>query len=125
MLLDGCGARRVPSIFDSTPCCKTRWMVKTVTLAALSKDEPVLLYFWASWVRRFAASSTPEVRRSCVRKGKRMTIALPGNEAEVSRWLSRKGVDFPVINDANRAHFRSWRFSSVTPTLVVNVTKVG
>jgi hypothetical protein len=48
-----------------------------------------------------------------------MTIALrSGSEAEVSRWLARKGVDFPVINDADGALSRSWEVS-VTPTLVV------
>lgn len=48
-----------------------------------------------------------------------MTVALrSGDDAEVARWLARKGVDFPVVNDANGALSAGWEIS-VTPTLVV------
>ena len=61
----------------------------------------------------------PEVDRLRSEGENVMTIALrSGNEAEVSRWLLRKGVEFPVINDANGAISHSWAIS-VTPTLVV------
>jgi thiol-disulfide isomerase/thioredoxin len=83
------GARR--SLFDSTPLQTLDG--ETVTLAALSKDEPVLLYFWASWcgVCRF---TTPEVARLRSEGENVMTIALrSGNEAEVAgccvkAWIS-------------------------------------
>lgn len=116
LLMDVWRAPQLPASFDSTLLQTLDG--ETVTLAALSKDEPVLLYFWASWcgVCRF---TTPEVARLRSEGENVMTIALrSGNEAEVSRWLSRKGVDFPVINDANGAISRSWAIS-VTPTLVV------
>ena len=116
LLMDAWRAPQLPASFDSTPLQTLDG--ETVTLAALSKDEPVLLYFWASWcgVCRF---TTPEVDRLRSEGENVMTIALrSGNEAEVSRWLLRKGVEFPVINDANGAISRSWAIS-VTPTLVV------
>ena len=48
-----------------------------------------------------------------------MTIALrSGNDGEVSRWLSRKRVTFPVVNDSGGEISRNWEIS-VTPTLVV------
>jgi len=67
-----------------------------------------------------AATSVTNVNAQSVTEGENvMTIALrSGNEAEVSRWLLRKGVEFPVINDANGAISHSWAIS-VTPTLVV------
>ena len=105
LLMDAWRAPQLPASFDSTPLQTLDG--ENVTLAALSKDEPVLLYFWASWcgVCRF---TTPEVARLRSEGENVMTIALrSGNEAEVSRWLSRKGVDFPVINDANGAISRS------------------
>jgi thiol-disulfide isomerase/thioredoxin len=101
MLLMDAWRAAAPCLFDSTPLQTLDG--ETVTLAALSKDEPVLLYFWASWcgVCRF---TTPEVARLRSEGENVMTIALrSGNEAEVSRWLLRKGVEFPVINDANGA----------------------
>ncbi|TKV20747.1 protein disulfide oxidoreductase [Citrobacter sp. TBCS-14] len=116
LLMDAWRAPTLPTAFDSTPLQTLEG--ETVTLAALSQQEPVLLYFWASWcgVCRF---TTPDVAR-LQREGENvMTIALrSGSEAEVSRWLSRKGVDFPVINDADGTLSRSWEVS-VTPTLVV------
>ena len=106
LLMDAWRAPQLPASFDSTPLQTLDG--ETVTLAALSKDEPVLLYFWASWcgVCRF---TTPEVDRLRSEGENVMTIALrSGNEAEVSRWLLRKGG----------AISRSWAIS-VTPTLVV------
>ena len=48
-----------------------------------------------------------------------LTIALrSGDEQTIARWLARKGISFPVVNDANGALSRSWDIS-VTPTLIV------
>ena len=116
LLMDAWCAPQPPASFDSTPLQTLDG--ETVTLATLSETKPVLIYFWASWcgVCRF---TTPEVARLRSEGENMLTIALrSGSEAEVSRWLSRKCVDFPVINDANGAISRSWDIS-VTPTLVV------
>ena len=47
LLMDAWRAPQLPASFDSTPLQTLDG--ENVTLAALSKDEPVLLYFWASW----------------------------------------------------------------------------
>ncbi len=91
---------------------------ETVTLASISEERPVLLYFWASWcgICRF---TTPDVARLQSEGESVMTIALrSGNDGEVSRWLSRKRVTFPVVNDSGGEISRNWEIS-VTPTLVV------
>ncbi|HEE0080731.1 TPA: protein disulfide oxidoreductase [Citrobacter youngae] len=116
LLMDAWRAPQLPVAFDSTPLQTLDG--ENVTLASLSKEDPVLIYFWASWcgVCRF---TTPEVARLYSEGENVITIALrSGNEAEVTSWLARKGVDFPVINDADGTISRSWDIS-VTPTLVV------
>lgn len=50
LLMDAWRAPQLPASFDSTPLQTLDG--ETVTLAALSKDEPVLLYFWGELVRR-------------------------------------------------------------------------
>ncbi|NDO80660.1 protein disulfide oxidoreductase [Citrobacter sp. NCU1] len=116
VLVDAWRAPQLPSSFDSTPLQTVDG--ETVTLAKLSAEKPVLLYFWASWcsICRF---TTPDVARLQREGGNVMTIALrSGSEADVSRWLARKNVTFPVINDASGEISRRWEIS-VTPTLVI------
>lgn len=116
VLVDAWRAPQVPPSFDSTPLQTVDG--ETVTLAKLSEEKPVLLYFWASWcgVCRF---TTPDVARLHQEGVNVMTIALrSGSEADVSRWLTRKNVTFPVINDASGEISRRWEIS-VTPTLVI------
>lgn len=63
--------------------------------------------------------TTPDVARLQSEGESVMTIALrSGNDGEVSRWLSRKRVTFPVVNDSGGEISRNWEIS-VTPTLVV------
>lgn len=109
ILLDVWRSPQMPAMFDSTPLH---------TLASISEERPVLLYFWASWcgICRF---TTPDVARLQSEGESVMTIALrSGNDGEVSRWLSRKRVTFPVVNDSGGEISRNWEIS-VTPTLVV------
>lgn len=116
VLVDAWRAPQVPPSFDSTPLQTVDG--ETVTLAKLSEEKPVLLYFWASWcgVCRF---TTPDVARLHQEGVNVMTIALrSGSESDVSRWLTRKNVTFPVINDASGEISRRWEIS-VTPTLVI------
>lgn len=115
-LVDAWRAPQVPPAFDSTPLQTVDG--ETVTLAKLSEEKPVLLYFWSSWcgVCRF---TTPYVARLHQEGVNVMTLALrSGSEADVSRWLTRKNVTFPVINDASGEISRRWKIS-VTPTLVI------
>ena len=116
ILLDVWRSPQMPAMFDSTPLHTLDG--ETVTLASISEERPVLLYFWASWCGtcRF---TTPDVARLQSEGESVMTIALrSGNDGEVSRWLSRKRVTFPVVNDSGGEISRNWEIS-VAPTLVV------
>ena len=47
LLLDVWRSPQMPAMFDSTPLHTLDG--ETVTLASISEERPVLLYFWASW----------------------------------------------------------------------------
>ncbi|POT57805.1 protein disulfide oxidoreductase [Citrobacter amalonaticus] len=116
ILMDAWRAPQVPPAFGSTALPTLDG--ETVTLASLSEERPVLLYFWASWcgICRF---TTPDVARLHAEGENVMTIALRSGDAQtVMHGLARKGVVFPVVNDASGALSRSWAIN-VTPTLVV------
>ncbi|TNV13116.1 protein disulfide oxidoreductase [Buttiauxella sp. B2] len=116
VVMDMWRAPKMPATFDSTPFHTLDG--KTVTLNALSEERPLLLYFWASWcaVCRY---TTPSVAQLVSEGENVMTIALrSGDPQEVSRWLVRKKVQLPVVNDASGELSRNWQIG-VTPTLVV------
>jgi thiol-disulfide isomerase/thioredoxin len=116
VVMDMWRAPKMPATFDSTPLQTLDGQY--VTLNALSEERPLLLYFWASWcaVCRY---TTPSVAQLVGEGENVMTIALrSGDPQEVSRWLARKQVQLPVVNDASGELSRNWQIG-VTPTLVV------
>ncbi|WP_431221555.1 protein disulfide oxidoreductase [Serratia sp. L9] len=89
-----------------------------VSLAQLSQDKPLLVYFWASWcgVCRF---TTPYVARLAANGGNVLTVALrSGNNQQVEQWLAHKKLRLPVVNDERGALAAQWQIG-VTPTIVV------
>lgn len=91
---------------------------KTVDLAAMSHDRPLLVYVWASWcgVCRF---TTPSVAKIAEQGGNVVSVAMrSGDDATLREWLARKHYALPTINDADGRLTRSWQIQ-VTPTLVI------
>jgi thiol-disulfide isomerase/thioredoxin len=89
-----------------------------VSLAQLSQDKPLLVYFWASWcgVCRF---TTPYVAKLVANGGNVMTVALrSGNDQQVEQWLAAKKLQLPVVNDEQGKQSAQWQIG-VTPTIVV------
>lgn len=116
LLMDAWRAPLPPPSFDSTPMLTLDG--ERVTLASLSEEEPVLVYFWATWcgVCRY---TTPDVARLQAEGKNVLTVALrSGDEQTLTHWLTRKKLDFPVVNDADGSLSRRWEVS-VTPTLVI------
>ena len=51
--------------------------------------------------------------------GNVISIAMrSGDDAKLARWVEKKSLSMPVINDANGAMSQQWQVS-VTPTLVI------
>lgn len=89
-----------------------------VDLAALSADRPMLLYIWATWCG-ICRYTTPAVDEMAEQGANVMTLAMrSGDDQELTRYLQKRQLSMPVINDARGNLARQWQVG-VTPTLVV------
>ncbi|WP_336666094.1 protein disulfide oxidoreductase [Enterobacter mori] len=91
---------------------------RPVDLIAMSEERPLLVYVWATWcgVCRY---TTPSVAALAADGGNVMSVALrSGDNATLERWLAKKKLALPTINDASGSLSRQWDVQ-VTPTLVV------
>ncbi|MBL3522537.1 protein disulfide oxidoreductase [Serratia plymuthica] len=116
MAMDWLRAPQAPAAFDAQAL--TTLSGERVSLAQLSRDKPLLVYFWASWcgVCRF---TTPYVARLAEEGGNVLTVALrSGDDLQVEQWLARKRLTLPVVNDPRGELSAQWQVG-VTPTLVV------
>ncbi|MCS3407792.1 protein disulfide oxidoreductase [Serratia sp. AKBS12] len=89
-----------------------------VSLAQLSQQRPLLVYFWASWcgVCRY---TTPSVAKLSALGGNVLSVALrSGDDAQVAGWLASKRVSMPVVNDPGGTLAARWQIG-VTPTFVI------
>ena len=89
-----------------------------VNLAAMSEERPLLVYVWATWcgVCRY---TTPSVAALAEQGGNVMSVALrSGDNATLEKWLAKKKMALPTVNDASGDLARQWDVQ-VTPTLVV------
>ncbi|MDM5124818.1 Thioredoxin [compost metagenome] len=87
-------------------------------LQAMSRDRPLLVYYWASWcaVCRF---TTPTVEQLWQDGGNLLTVALrSGDDARLQQGMARKGLTFPTHNDEQGALAARWQVS-VTPSFLI------
>ena len=106
----------LPDDFTATPMKTITG--ETVNLAALSQDKPLLLYVWATWcgVCRF---TTPDVDKMAKQGGNVISLAMrSGDDAKLLRWVDKKQLALPVVNDDSGALSQQWQVN-VTPTFVV------
>ncbi|MGX5836474.1 protein disulfide oxidoreductase [Aeromonas piscicola] len=90
----------------------------TADLQAMSRDKPLLVYYWASWcaVCRF---TTPTVEQLWQDGGNVLTVALrSGNTQQLSKGMGKKGLTFPTHNDERGDLAARWQVS-VTPSFLI------
>lgn len=114
--MDWLRAPQAPVAFDSQMLVTLDG--ESVSLAQLSRERPLLVYFWASWcgVCRF---TTPDVVQLRAEGDNVLSVALrSGDDGQVAHWLARKRLALPVINDPRGELSAQWQVG-VTPTFVV------
>ena len=106
----------LPASFSATPMQSIDGNIHDIS--ALSQERPLLIYVWATWcsICRF---TTPSVNQLAEEGGNVISIAMrSGDNAKLARWVEKKQLKMPVINDENGALSQQWQVS-VTPTLVI------
>ncbi|HGY1011991.1 TPA: protein disulfide oxidoreductase [Aeromonas salmonicida subsp. smithia] len=96
----------------------------TADLQAMSRDKPLLVYYWASWcaVCRF---TTPTVEQLWQDGENVLTVALrSGNTQQLSKGMGKKGLTFPTHNDERGDLAARWQVSVTPSVLIVKDGKV-
>ena len=87
-------------------------------LQAMSRERPLLIYYWASWcaVCRF---TTPAVEQLWQDGENVLTVALrSGDNARLQQGMARKGLSFPTHNDEQGTLAARWQVN-VTPSFLI------
>jgi len=90
---------------------------EAVDLAELSKEQAVVVYFWANWcsVCSFVSPTIDTLSEYYPV----VTVALSsGEDLRVKKYLQHHEYDFDVINDENYDLGNDWRVK-VTPTILI------
>ena len=106
----------LPASFSATPMQSIDGNIHDI--AALSQERPLLIDVWATWCS-ICRYTTPSVNKLAKEGGNVVSIAMrSGDNAKLARWVEKKQLKMPVINDENGALSQQWQVS-VTPTLVI------
>ena len=87
-------------------------------LLAMSRERPLLIYYWASWcaVCRF---TTPAVEQLWQDGENVLTVALrSGDNTRLQQGMARKGLSFPTHNDEQGTLAARWQVN-VTPSFLI------
>ncbi|GAA3936535.1 protein disulfide oxidoreductase [Litoribacillus peritrichatus] len=109
-------AKDIPKI-DLPDLVGTTIQGESVNLKVMSKDQPVMLYFWGSWcgVCNFVSPSVDTISEYFPV----MTVALSsGSKLAVTQYLKDNDYHFPVLNDPDYKVGSEWAVQ-VTPSIVV------
>ncbi len=88
-----------------------------IDLLAMSKEEPVLLYFWATWCS-VCSTVSPSVDFMSAHYPVLSIAISSGNESRIKHYIESKGYDFKVINDQQGVISKAWGVSQ-TPTIFI------
>lgn len=90
---------------------------ENVNLAELSKDQAVLVYFWATWCQ-VCNYVTPAVN-SIANHNPTLSVAIrSGDDARLNQYTQHHEYQFHVINDPSGQLSQIWNIA-VTPTIMV------
>lgn len=91
----------------------------TIDLANLSKEKPVLVYFWGSWCAICRQTSPIINKLAQSNHYPVVTIAVnSGSNADVQQYLNQHQWQFVTVNDSDGQVFQAWQ-GQVTPSYVI------
>ncbi|EMF4671094.1 protein disulfide oxidoreductase [Providencia stuartii] len=91
---------------------------ETVSLAELSKEQPVLVYFWATWcgVCKITSPTVADLAKAGVPV---VSVAIrSGNSERLLSGMEKKELNFPAINDTQGSLANQVGISA-TPTFMI------
>ncbi|MGP9545213.1 protein disulfide oxidoreductase [Psychrobacter sp. AOP7-B1-25] len=96
----------------------TDYQGQTIDLAAMSHEQPTLVYFWGTWCS-VCSFTSPTINKLAADHYPVVTIAVQsGSNQELRRYLDQHQFDFTTINDQQGDIFADWQ-GQVTPSYVV------
>ncbi|MGF1688313.1 protein disulfide oxidoreductase [Photobacterium japonica] len=116
-------SRNLPTDTLPTPHLQTL-LGEQMDLAALSQDEPVMLYFWGSWcsVCRFVSPAVNWLADDY----RVITVALnSGDDRRLAAYLDHHDYRFTTINDQRGNIMKAWGFTAVPTVVIIEKGKVA
>ncbi len=110
------------SLYRSGSLNKNALDIQTVTLInnssyTLPKDEPILIYFWATWCP-ICKTEAPNIV-TISKKFNVLTVALKsGNDSKIEEYLKSQDLSFRVVNDYDGSITQKFNVS-VFPTTII------
>ncbi|ERL55372.1 protein disulfide oxidoreductase [Psychrobacter aquaticus] len=97
----------------------TDYQGQTVDLAALSHEQPTLVYFWGTWCSICSITSPTIDKLAAANNYPVVTIVIKsGSDQALQGYLNENTYDFTTINDQEGLIFADWQ-GQVTPSYVI------
>ncbi|MFZ7171438.1 protein disulfide oxidoreductase [Avibacterium avium] len=91
---------------------------ESVQVAKLSKEKPVLLYFWGSWCS-ICSLTSPSIASLANDGVQVVSVALKsGNDQAVQDYLQQHQYNFLTVNDPQGLLSAQWHIQ-VTPSIII------
>jgi len=120
-------AMNVISYYRSLDLNKDRLNIDTFSLFdgnkyEVSKDKPILIYFWATWcpVCKFQSPNIQKLSKEY----EVITIAVQsGAKEEIQNYLDEHSLTFKVVNDEDGFYFQKFNIEVFPTTLIYDKNK--
>lgn len=97
----------------------TDYQGQIVDLAALSDEQPTLVYFWGTWCPICRVTSPTINKLAMENNYPVVTIAIKsGSNQELQSYLNKNNYNFTTVNDQEGRIFANWQ-GQVTPSYVI------
>jgi thiol-disulfide isomerase/thioredoxin len=97
----------------------TDYQGQKLDLAAMSSNQPTLIYFWGTWCPICSVTSPTINKLAAADDYPVVTIAIQsGSDQELQNYLTKNSFNFITVNDQQGEIFDDWQ-GQVTPSYVI------